>query len=203
MALRKGAERSKRALQRSAIQEKYKSHSAYRLESMYEEGKLNMKELQKYYVDARSIANKRIMRIQESDVPFIDAPPVFAPAKGLTPEQLLKEVGEVNKFLLGQTYGATMVKERRKLREKAIETLHKHGLDFVSTSNFNEWVKFQKWYKNTAVSLLSDSDADVLINIFQQAEKEGKNNSERWKELYTEFQKTRLYRRTVKKGKRG
>lgn len=202
MALRKGAERSKRALQRSAIQEKYKSLSAYRLESMYEEGKLNMKELQKYYVDARAIANKRINRVQASDVPFIDAPPVFAPAKGLTPEQLLKEVGEVNKFLRGQMYGATTVPERRKIREKAIETLHKHGLDFVSTSNFNEWAKFQRWYKNTAVSLLSDSDADVLINIFQQAARDGKTDSKTWKELYTEFQKTRLNRRTFKKGKK-
>lgn len=193
---------SKRALERSAIQAKYKDMTAYRLESLYEESKLNMKELQKYYVDARAIAQKRIARVQKSDVPFIDAPPVFAPAKGLTPQQLLKEVGEINKFLKGQMYGATTVPERRKIREKAIETLHKHGLDFVNASNFNDWAKFQRWYKNTAVSLLSDSDADVLINIFQQAAQEGKSDSNTWKELYTEFQKTRLNRRTVKKGKK-
>lgn len=198
----KRAAPSKRALERSAIQAKYKDMTAYRLESLYEESKLNMKELQKYYVDARAIAQKRLARVQKSDVPFIDAPPVFAPAKGLTPQELLKEVGEINKFLKGQMYGATTVPERRKIREKAIETLHKHGLDFVNTSNFNEWAKFQRWYKNTAVSLLSDSDANVLINIFQQAAKEGKSDSKTWKELYTEFQKTRLNRRTIKKGKK-
>lgn len=193
---------SKRALERSAIQEKYKNMSAYRLESMYSEGKLNLRELQKYYVDARSIAQKRIKRIQASDVPFIDAPPVFSPAKGLTPNQLLKEVGEINKFLRGQMYGATTVPERRKIRDKAIETLHKHGLDFVSTSNFNEWAKFQRWYRNTAVSLLSDSDADVLINIFQQASKEKQSNAGRWKELYTEFQQSRLNRGKRRKARK-
>ena len=193
---------SRRALERSAIQAKYKDMSAYRLESLYDENKLNLKELQKYYVDARSIAQKRIARIQKSDVPFVDAPPVFAPSKGLTPEQLLKEVGEINKFLRGQTYGATTVPERRKIREKAIETLHKHGLDFINNSNFNDWAKFQRWYKNTAVSLLSDSDADVLVNIFQQAAKEDNSNPDRWKELYTEFQQNRLNRSKRRKARR-
>lgn len=193
---------SKRALERAAIQQKYKEMSAYKLETLYNEQKLNLAELQKYYVDARSIAQKRISRISASDVPFIDRPPTFAPAKGLTPEQLVKEVGEINKFLRGQTYGATTIPERRKIREKAIETLHKHGLTFIDTSNFNEWAKFQKWYKNTAVSLLSDSDADALISIFQHSAAEGKADSKTWKELYTEFQRGRLNRRTVRRTKK-
>lgn len=193
---------SKRALERAAIQQKYKEMSAYKLEMLYSEQKLNLAELQKYYVDARSIAQKRISRISASDVPFIDRPPTFAPAKGLTPEQLVKEVGEINKFLRGQTYGATTIPERRKIREKAIETLHKHGLSFIDTSNFSEWAKFQKWYKNTAVSLLSDSDADALISIFQTSAKEGKADSKTWKELYTEFQRGRLNRQTARRAKK-
>lgn len=193
---------SKRALERAAIQQKYKDTTAYKLQTRYEENKLNISELRKYYVDARAIAQKRIARIQASDVSFVNAPPTFAPAKGLTPDQLVKEVGELNKFLHGQTYGATTVPERRKIRDKAIETMHKHGLTFIDRSNFNDWAKFQKWFKSTAVSMVSDSDAEVLINIFQQAGREDKQNSKRWAELYSEFQKTRLNRKSVRRSRK-
>lgn len=195
---------SKRAQERAALQIKFKGVTLVGLQRMLDEGRATINEISKYYTDARAIADKRIKRVMSSDVPFVDAPPVFLKGK-LDRETLLHEVASVNAFLSGQNYGATTIPERRKVKQKAINTLHKHGITWVNSENFNDFAKFQKWFKASMWSLVFDSDSErVGFEIFKQAHDNGQNNSTEWERLFQKFIKTNLGRKTaaVNRGKR-
>ncbi len=189
---------SKRAQERAALQLKFKGVTLVGLQRMLDDGRATIKEISKYYTDARAIADKRIKRVMGSDVPFVDAPPQFLKGK-LAPETLLHEVANVNAFLSGQGYGATTVPERRKLKQKTINTLHEHGMTWVNTANFNDFVKFQKWFKSSLWSLVFDSDSErVGLDIFKKSHDEGRATPAEWEKLFKEFQKTTLSGRKVK-----
>lgn len=154
-------------------------------------GKLDLKEVRKYYTDARSKAVKRVARIEKSDVPFTDAAPDFRRTKELSDEDLLKAVAQVNKFLRAPT----RVQERREAYKELLDDLRSKGLDFLNMKNLKQWDRFRKWVKAKGIINLPYTDGSVLADIFKASLKEDNANSKRWNELYTEFQS--------KLGKRG
>lgn len=190
---------SKRALERAALQKKFANMSFAKMSELVQRGKVTISDIRKYYTDARSKAVKRVQRVMESDVPFIDAPPDFKKTSELSDDDLLKEVSDVNKFLHGHTYGATTVEERRKLKEKALETLHDNGYNFINARNFTDWSRFQKWMKTIGISAEYDSESPSIVQIFKQAEAENRQEPSRWAELYHEYREFRAKRKGKKK----
>lgn len=182
---------SKRAQERAALQELYSGATLSGLQNLLDMGKLDLKEVRKYYTDARSKAVKRVARIEKSDVPFTDAAPDFRRTKELSDEDLLKAVAQVNKFLRAPT----RVQERREAYKELLDDLHSKGLDFLNMKNLKQWDRFRKWVKAKGIINLPYSDGSVLADIFKASLKEDNANSKRWNELYTEFQS--------KLGKRG
>lgn len=191
--------KSARAIERAALQERFGNMSFAKMSDLLESGKIKIADIRKYYTDARSKAVKRVARVMKSDVPFIDAAPDFKKTSQLSDADLLKEVSDINKFLRGETYGATTVPERRAIKKKAIETLKKRGFTFINNTNFQDWARFQKWMRSVGISAEYDSDSPTLVNVFKQAQKEKNQSAQRWSELFNEYRQTRQRK---KRGKR-
>lgn len=191
--------KSARAIERAALQEKFGNMSFAKMSDLLESGKVKISDIRKYYTDARSKAVKRVARVMKSDVPFVDAAPDFKKTSQLSDADLLKEVADVNKFLRGETFGATTVPERREIKKKAIETLKKRGYTFINNNNFQDWARFQKWMRSVGISAEYDSDSPTLVNVFKQAQKEKNNSSQRWSELFNEYRQTRQRKRRGKR----
>ena len=112
--------RSARAEQRAALQELYAPATYSGLRDLLDMGKLDLRELRKYYTDARAKAIKRVARIEKSDVPFPDRSPEFLKTSELSDGELLRAVSNVNKFLRGPT----RVAERRESYQELLDDLH-------------------------------------------------------------------------------
>lgn len=174
---------SKRAQERAALQKLYASATLSGLQNLLDMGKLDLKEVRKYYTDARSKAVKRVERIEKSDVPFTDAAPEFRRTKELSDEDLLKAVAQVNKFLRRPT----RLQDRREAYKDLIDDLHSKGLTFVNMNNLKQWDRFRTWVKAKGIINLPYVDGSVIADIFKTSLKEGNANSKRWNELYSEF----------------
>ena len=176
---------SKRGAERRALQSLYSTATYSGLTNLLDIGKLNLKELRKYYTDARAKAVKRVARIEKSNIPFTDRAPEFLKTSELTDDELLKAVSQVNKFL----HGPTTISERRAVYSELLEDLHNKGLTFLKMSNLKEWDRFRQWIKAKGAINLPYVDGSVLADIFKTAAAEGQNNSQRWNELFEEFKK--------------
>ena len=190
MELRKGAPRSARALERAGLQAKYKDSTLIGLLVM-EENRLDnpkalkelRRELRKYYTDARANAQKAIKRIQASDVPFTDEPPLFPKTSELSDADLFRAVAEVNRFLKSPTRN---LKERRKAYQDLLDDLHKKGMTYLKMEDLKYWDRFRKWLRASNILGKPYASGDILGDIFAQSIEEGKPTSERWEELYDE-----------------
>lgn len=207
MALRKDAPRSARAIERAAIQAKYKGSTLPGLQAM-QENRLDKpealkdfaRELRKYYTDARAVANKRIKRIQDSDVPFVDEPPAFPKTSELSESELLRAVADVNLFLNRPN---TELKQRRKEYQELLDDLHSKGLTFLRMEDLKYWGRFRKWLRASHILGKPYASGDILGDIFAQSVQEGKPNSERWREIYDEVKEMMGTRKALQSGPRG
>lgn len=207
MALRKSAPRSARALERAAIQAKYKGSTLPGLQAM-QENRLDepdalanfTRELRKYYTDARAVANKRIKRIQASDVPFVDEPPAFPKTSELSESELLRAVADVNLFLNRPT---SQLQQRRKEYQDLLDDLHSKGMTFLRMEDLKYWDRFRKWLRASNILGKPYAAGDILGDIFAQSVQEGKPNSERWQEIYDEVKEMMGTRKALQSGPRG
>lgn len=191
MALRKDAPRSARAIERAAIQEKYKGATLLGLQAM-EENRLNnpqalkdlKRELRKYYTDARAIANKRIERFQKSDVPYSDEPPQFLKTSELSDSELFRAVADVNRFLTAPSTAS--LESRRKEYQDLLDDLHEKGMTFLRLEDLKYWDRFRKWLRASNLLGQPYATGDILGDIFAQSVAEQNPTSERWQELYNE-----------------
>lgn len=202
MALRKDAPRSARALERAALQAKYKDITLPGLEAL-EENRLNNpqalkdlnRELRKYYTDARAIVQKAINRIQESDVPFIDEPPQFPKTSELSNDELFRAIADVNRFLHSPS---RELKTRREEYKQLLEDLHGKGLTFLEFDDLKYWDRFRKWLRASHIlgkpygagDILGDIFAEsvVIVRKYNENLKDGEEpiepNSKMWEEMY-------------------
>lgn len=197
-------ERSKRAEERAALQELYRGATLNELQNLMDMGKLDIKEVRKYYTDARAVANKSISRIQVSDVPFTDEPPVFPKTSELSDSELLRAVADVNRFIKSPT---RTLKTRREAYKNLLSNLHEKGLTFLKMSDLRLWDRFRIWIRANNLLGMPYSSGDILGDIFAQSVKEGRATSERWDELYSEvkelmYKSRRRRRRSRSGGKR-
>lgn len=121
---------------------------------------LELSDLKKIYSEKRDIAQKRIKRLQKSDFKKTNAALAYKSGvptlksiraesekdKELEKNILVYELSKLQNFL-GNKY--SKVSELKKTRDKAIDTLHKHGYDFVTKSNYNEFIDFMNYLHNT------------------------------------------------------
>lgn len=184
---------SKRAQERAELQELYGKANYSGLQNLFDMGKLNISDIRKYYTDARSKAQKRVQRIETSDVPFTDRAPVFFPTsafgknvKSMSEQDkldLFKAVHEVNKFL----NRPTTLEERRGAYNELLDDLHSKGLDFLDMSNLKDWDRFRKWLKAKGILNQPYVTGSVISEIFKAGVQEGKSNSEFWQAEYEKF----------------
>lgn len=191
MALRKDAPRSARAMERAALQEKYKGVTLLGLQAL-EENRINKpqelknlrRELRKYYTDARAIANKRVERFQKSDVPYSDEPPEFPKTSELSDSELFRAVADVNRFLTAPS--TSSLESRRKEYQDLLDDLHEKGMTFLRLEDLKYWDRFRKWLRASNLLGQPYASGDILGDIFAQSVKEQNPTSERWQELYDE-----------------
>lgn len=176
---------SKRALERRALQELYRPATLSELTNLLDKGKLNLKELRKYYTDARAVAKKSIERIQKGMFPFTDEGPVFLKTSELSDEALLRAVADVNLFLNSPTRTA---EGRKKAYEELLEDLHSKGMTFLKLEDLTHWDRFRKWLRASNILGKPYASGDILGDIFAQSIQEGQPNSEYWKKAYEEVQ---------------
>ena len=179
-------EPSKRALERRALQELYRPATLSDLTNLLDKGKLNLKELRKYYTDARAVARKSIERIQAGMFPFTDEGPVFLKTSELSDEALLRAVADINLFLNSPT---RLAEGRKKAYEDLLEDLHSKGMIFLRLEDLTYWDRFRKWLRASNILGKPYSSGDILGDIFAQSIQEGQPNSEYWKRAFEEVQK--------------
>lgn len=175
---------SERAKERARLQEIYKTASYSGLKNLLERGLLDLKEVRKYYTDARAIAKKRVERIQASKLPFTDQPPEFVRTKELTDEEILKAVHEVNKFL----QRPTTVTEREAAYKELLADLQNKGMGFLNMEDLPSWDRFRKWVRAKGLLKVKYVDGSVLGDLFAAGKAAGRNNSEFWEEEWKKYQ---------------
>ena len=186
---------SKRGAERRALQELYQTATYAGLRDLADIGKLNMSEIRKYYTDARAKAQKRIMRIEKSDVPFIDKAPSFPKTSELSDEDLLKSVGYINKFLLGPT----TTSERKAVYSELLADLHSKGMNFLEMKDLKDWDRFRKWVRAKGLLNIKYVDGGYLADIFNAGKEAGTQNSTFWE---SEWEKLKAIIQPGRGGKR-
>lgn len=148
-------------------------------------GDVTMKELRKEYSRLRSIAQKRIGRIEKSAIPFTKgARPYFSKLKNiLTERDLVREYAELSRFIESPSSTA---RGRQQQRDKTIDTLQKRGFD-VDKNNYMQFLNFIEWFKNSEFSAKYDSNSDIVQEVFDMASM--KAGSREWKKLFKELEK--------------
>lgn len=184
---------SARAQERAALQELYSTANYSGLKNLFDMGKLNISDIRKYYTDARSKAQKRVQRIEASNIPFTDRAPNFLPTsvfgknvKSMSEQDkldLFKAIHEVNKFLTRPT----TLEERREAYGKLLDDLHSKGLDFLDMSNLKDWDRFRKWLKAKGILNQPYVTGSVVSEIFKAGVAAGQSNSKFWQEEYDKF----------------
>ena len=167
---------SKRGAERRALQELYQTATYAGLRDLADMGKLKFADIRKYYTDARAKAQKRIMRIEKSDVPFTDKAPSFPKTSELSDEDLLKSVGYINKFLLGPS----TTTERKAVYSELLEDLHSKGMNFLEMKDLKDWDRFRKWVRAKGLLNIKYVDGGYLADIFNAGKEAGTQNSTFW-----------------------
>lgn len=167
---------SKRGAERRVLQDLYNTATYAGLRDLADIGKLNLADVRKYYTDARAKAQKRIARIEKSDVPFTDAAPSFPKTSELSDADLLKAVGRINKFLLGPT----TTTERRSAYKELLEDLHSKGMSFLEMKDLRDWDRFRKWVRAKGLLNIKYMDGGYLADIFNAGKEAGTQNSTFW-----------------------
>ena len=131
----------------------------------FKKGTLDPYDALKDYKRILSAAMKQVRAIEKSDVPFTTTRPRFPTITEITStEDLLHAIADINRFTESKEY---KLKDRRATRDKAIETLHEHGLDFVNVDNYNEYVDFMRWFYGNNLNKMYGSQEDVVEEFFR------------------------------------
>ena len=146
-------------------------------------GALTEARLRSYYSSARATAMSRTARVSKTtEFGDIDKE-YFRKSKSLTTTSaLVHEIADVNRFLNSKRSTITGLKEQRASR---LESLDRHGFDFVNESNYGDFVNFMSWFKNSEFAKYYDSNDDEVAEVFENAESA---SPEEWAALFKEYQ---------------
>lgn len=103
--------------------------------------KLNNAELRKEYSRMRSIANKRIDRLNAAGLRTPTARGKFPKIAGLTNGEIERELADVSNFLRN---ARTTVRGERKFINSEIRILRERGYNFIDESNIYDFIEFME-----------------------------------------------------------
>ena len=154
-------------------------------------GKTTIEEIQRGYNAMREKAMSRIRRIKKSEIPFFTAEaPKFATVKQLKDTRaLIHEYADLQRFISSPR---STVTGRKKIREKALASLSKHGVTWVNNSNYLEFVDFIQWFNESEYSARYDSNDNVVEDVANAVANTGLDPEELFK-FYEEWRKSTLY----------
>ena len=159
--------------------------SVRKMTSALKKGKVSEQELIKEYTKMRKTIMRQVQRIQKSATPFTKgAKPRFATIKelsgplGVDVRALIRELFEMTSFKASKSYS---LKHRSETRLKTLATLRSRGIN-IKDSQYDKWVEFITWFKQSAWSALYDSDEQKVMEVFEQG-----SNAEEWDALFREY----------------
>lgn len=152
-------------------------------------GEITEKELRRQYTVYSNLANAQIKRIEKSDVPFYTDKPFFMKSRNIvTTRALLHEIASLNKFTSSKNY---TLSGRRATREKTLNTLRERYGISLSGDEYGRFIRFMEWFKNTELAVKYDSDADIVVDVFEATE--GASPTQ-WEKLFSMFEQSSNYR---------
>lgn len=146
-------------------------------------GDYSVKQLRQAYSQMRSVARKRIQRLQSpSSVEKFGKPndENFRTTRNLvTTSELLKEIRDVSRFLKTKESTITGMKERR---DWQINRLQKLGFN-VENKDYPKIKEFLEWFKDSEFSMKYDSDSPTVVNVYNSEEP----TKEDWERAFNAF----------------
>lgn len=173
----------KQRTRRAELRTQLQGASYNQLRAMLSSGKISAADIRTFYSDARADMVRQIKRIGKSDVEFVEAPktpPRLSEIKN--PYDVAKAAADVNRFISNKA--TSTVVGRRKVRDKAIETLHKRGITTVNKENYNQWVRFARWYEVTASIYKYGSASLEVLDVFEDVSESGADTGREFQELF-------------------
>ena len=155
----------------------YDVYYPYRLEQMDESA------LRKEYTRLRKIANKRLARLQASKYKDTDLAKEYAGGFEILANvaDLPRELTILARFVASERSSITGLK---RMENKTISTLHKHGYTFVNAGNVGQFGSFMEEMRQAGYSKLYSSE--FLANWWSE---KGKSKRDNVSKLKREFEK--------------
>lgn len=144
---------------------KYENMTYNKLAAAFKKGDLDPYDALEFYQKSRRTAMKQLNIIQKSDIPFERPPEFVKPSKIHSTDELLHAIADVNRFRRLPSYTK---KGREEARDKAIETLRAHGIDFVDKSNYKQYATFMRWFYENNLNKIYGSQEDVIEDFFRE-----------------------------------
>ena len=149
------------------------------LAKMLTAGEITEKRLRSYYTDARKKAVARNRRVQQSEFGEIAESETFLTSRNLpTTSALLHEIADVSHYLRSKR---STIAGQREIKRNYIETAKERNLK-VDDANYDKWIKFIKWFKESKYSSVFDSDAEEVEDAYE----EGADEAD-WERIFDEF----------------
>lgn len=150
--------------------------------------KLELPELRKLYTYNRDIAQKRLKRLQKSEFSTTEAALEYQygipTIKELTSssegdkeflkQMLVVELADLHKWIENPYSKIGVMKE---VKQAQLKTLHEHGYDFVTSTNWKDYVDFRNYLKATGLDQQYSSDYEEDTDT-EDPEQEQKNKQE-------------------------
>lgn len=145
------------------------------------------KQIREEYSRLRSIARKRLERIQGTEWETSDIyrqnVGKFKPLSQIKPTELPGYLDAVSRFVLAQR---SSIKGLESYRKASVENLQKQGFSFVNEKNYNEVVRFLESTRISNLNRLFDSYRQA--EWFAETKEKGlKMNTEEFKAAYKKF----------------
>ena len=136
---------------------------------------LTPKELQREYAHLRSIAMKRIKRLEGTE--FKDMQIVkkykkrLEPASKIPPKKLKFALQDAQRFLALQT---STVRGAREARNRALSTLRAHGYEGINKENIEDFGRFMQVARASSIGRWFDSERAAMT--FEEGSEEGRRS---------------------------
>ena len=141
---------------------------------------LELRDLKALYTAKRSIMVKRLKRLAQSEFTNVKALQKYS--EGVPTIKQLTAISEGDKEFLESIIARDLadlnlelenryskLSELRQIRDKSIATLHEHGITWVNKSNYESFVDFQNYLKQTHLDRIYDSATGELIGSDEES----------------------------------
>lgn len=131
--------------------------------------RLELRDLKALYSAERGVMQKRVNRLKQSEFTEVDVLKEYS--EGIPTLKQLASIAEGDTEFLKSIIAReladlhmymesrySLVSELREIRDKSIETLHEHGYTFVTKENYQDFVEFQNYLKQSHLDRIYDSD---------------------------------------------